>query len=143
MIFKRTKLPPRIPREVKARQPEAVPGMSPVHRKWVASLPCLLCPVPTRSDPHHLKHVHRELGGHRGGTVKNVDLWCIPLCRLHHDELHGCGNETSYLMRHGIIDGPIAALEFAERSPDEEIRKLAKEKWQWYRESPSAQRPLP
>jgi hypothetical protein len=49
----------------------------------VRRLPCCVCDAPGPSDPHHLHGV-----GYRGSGTKAPDVWCIPLCRGHHDELH-------------------------------------------------------
>jgi hypothetical protein len=49
----------------------------------VRKLPCCVCNAPPTSDPHHPHGV-----GYRGTSSKAPDLWVIPLCRGHHDELH-------------------------------------------------------
>jgi len=49
---------------------------------YVASLPCVVCQQEPAGDPHHLK------GDGFGGTTKASDLLSMPLCRVHHDELH-------------------------------------------------------
>lgn len=55
------------------------------NRKWlqfVKSQPCVCCGA-RADDPHHII-------GHGGGKMggKEHDLFTIPLCRIHHDELH-------------------------------------------------------
>lgn len=52
-------------------------------RDYVKTLPCIICG--RDSDAHH------EIGG--GTALKGPDLFCIPLCRKHHDE-RGAGVET-------------------------------------------------
>ncbi|MBN6365549.1 DUF968 domain-containing protein [Providencia rettgeri] len=50
--------------------------------KWVKSQPCCVC-CATADDAHHL------IGYGQGGTgTKAHDLFTIPLCRIHHSELH-------------------------------------------------------
>jgi len=67
----------------------------------VASLGCLICG--RESQAHHL--IHRV--GH-GVGLKASDDKTIPLCPVHHSELHANGNEQRYLEEHGI-DGPAEA----------------------------------
>lgn len=52
------------------------------YTRWVKSQPCACCGAPA-DDPHHV--IGYGLGGM--GT-KTHDLFVIPLCRSHHDELH-------------------------------------------------------
>ena len=49
----------------------------------VRTLPCVICDAPPPSDPHHPHGV-----GYKGGATKAPDIWVIPLCRAHHEELH-------------------------------------------------------
>jgi len=56
---------------------------SQVYMALVRRLPCAVCNAPGPLDPHHPHGV-----GYRGGATKSPDLWVIPLCRPHHDELH-------------------------------------------------------
>lgn len=52
------------------------------YTRWVKSQPCACCARPA-DDPHHL------IGYGQGGTgTKAHDLFVLPLCRAHHDELH-------------------------------------------------------
>ena len=50
--------------------------------RWVKTQPCVCCGKQA-DDPHHLI-------GHGNGVMgsKADDLDCIPLCRIHHNELH-------------------------------------------------------
>jgi hypothetical protein len=66
------------------------------HLKFVASRPCLVCGRKP-SDPHHLRFVQvRALGR------KVSDEFAVPLCRLHHRELHRVRNETGWWAKLGI-----------------------------------------
>lgn len=50
----------------------------------VKKLPCVVCQAPA-DDPHH----PYSMGyGFKGAGTKVPDIWTIPLCRGHHDELH-------------------------------------------------------
>jgi ERF superfamily len=61
-----------------------------VHRKHVASQPCLVCGR-TPSDPHHVKFAESWTAGR-----KVSDRFTVPLCRVHHHELHRGGNERMW-----------------------------------------------
>lgn len=52
------------------------------YTRWVKAQPCLCCGKQA-DDPHHL--IGYGLGGM---ATKAHDLFVIPLCRAHHDELH-------------------------------------------------------
>lgn len=52
------------------------------YTRWVKAQPCACCGMQA-DDPHHL------IGHGQGGMgTKAHDLWVLPLCRKHHDELH-------------------------------------------------------
>ena len=52
------------------------------YTRWVKKQQCMCCSNPA-DDPHHL------IGHGQGGMgTKAHDLFVIPLCREHHDELH-------------------------------------------------------
>lgn len=52
------------------------------YTRWVKAQPCACCGKQA-DDPHHL------IGHGQGGMgTKAHDLWVLPLCREHHDELH-------------------------------------------------------
>jgi hypothetical protein len=60
------------------------------HLDFVASLPCLVCGRQP-CDPHHLRFVQpRALGR------KASDEFTVPLCRIHHRELHRQMNEEAW-----------------------------------------------
>ncbi len=67
------------------------------HLAEVRSRGCCVCGSP-EADAHHL----RVIGEQRGLGIKNSDLFTIPLCRKHHDELHSWGDEKLFLDMHGI-----------------------------------------
>src|SRR6202000_33625 len=79
------------------------------HRKFVSSHPCLVCGR-SPADAHHLRFAQpRALGR------KVSDEYTVPLCRLHHRELHRYGDEASWWAGVGIDPLPIA-LELWRRS---------------------------
>jgi hypothetical protein len=73
------------------------------HLRFVAAQPCLVCGrIP--SDAHHLKFAEQRAMGR-----KVSDRFAVPICRLHHRELHRHGNERAWWQSHGIDPLPIAA----------------------------------
>jgi hypothetical protein len=66
------------------------------HLKYVASQPCLICGRhPTQA--HHLTFAQPRARG-----LKTSDEWTVPLCALHHRELHDRGDERAYWQGQGI-----------------------------------------
>jgi len=60
------------------------------HRKFVAKQACLVCGrVP--SDPHHLRFAQPRALGRRVS-----DEFTVPLCRMHHRELHRGADEAAW-----------------------------------------------
>jgi hypothetical protein len=79
------------------------------HCKFVASQPCIVCGR-TPSEAHHIRFAQpRALGR------KVSDEYTVPVCRLHHRELHGYGDEASWWAAVSIDPLPIA-LELWRRS---------------------------
>jgi hypothetical protein len=116
--------PPLLPESEKASDPcqpqrtergaEAVTVISkPVrdrdreHLKFVAAQPCLVCGR-TPSDPHHIKFAEQWALGR-----KVSDRFTVPICRLHHRELHRRGNERAWWKSQGIDPLVIAATLWA------------------------------
>jgi hypothetical protein len=63
---------------------------------------CLVCGrVP--SDPHHLTFTQRHALGRRVS-----DEFIVPVCRIHHRELHRSGNEAAWWRKFNIDPIPIA-----------------------------------
>jgi ERF superfamily protein len=59
------------------------------HLRFVASQPCLICGR-APSDAHHIKFAEQGAMGR-----KVSDRFTVPICRLHHRELHRRGNERA------------------------------------------------
>jgi hypothetical protein len=95
------------------------------HLKFVAAQPCLVCGR-TPSDPHHIKFAEQRALGR-----KVSDRFTVPICRLHHRELHRRGNERAWWNSQEIDPLPIAANlwatthEFASAAADVEARQRA------------------
>jgi hypothetical protein len=60
------------------------------HLKFVSAQPCLACGR-TPSDAHHLRFAQQRALGR-----KVSDEFTVPLCRLHHRELHRRGDEQKW-----------------------------------------------
>ena len=60
------------------------------HLGFVASQPCLVCGRQP-SDPHHLRFAQPRAIG-----LKVSDEFTVPLCRIHHRQLHQAGNEVAW-----------------------------------------------
>ena len=73
------------------------------HLRLVAAQPCLVCGR-TPSDPHHIKFAEQRAMGR-----KVSDRFTVPICRLHHRELHRRGNERAWWQKQGIDPLVIAA----------------------------------
>jgi ERF superfamily len=72
------------------------------HRRFVLRQACLVCGrVP--SDPHHLSFTQPRALGRRVS-----DEFIVPLCRVHHRELHRSGDEVAWWRRLNIDPLPVA-----------------------------------
>ena len=72
------------------------------HRKFVLRQPCLVCGrLP--SDPHHLTFAQPRALGYRVS-----DEFTVPVCRIHHRELHRSGDEAAWWQKLNIDPLPIA-----------------------------------
>jgi hypothetical protein len=99
---------PRPPRSEPASKEVTVIG-KPVrerdrdHLRFVAAQPCLVCGR-TPSDPHHIKFAEHRAMGRRVS-----DRFTVPMCRLHHRELHRRGNERVWWQKQAIDPLVVAA----------------------------------
>jgi ERF superfamily len=72
------------------------------HRRFVFRQPCLVCGrMP--SDPHHLTFIQPRALGRRVS-----DEFTVPVCRVHHRELHRSGDEAAWWRRLNIDPLPVA-----------------------------------
>lgn len=65
----------------------------------IRALPCLVCGG--FSVAHHMMHAEPSATGLRSG-----DQWAVPLCHLHHTELHAHGDEPLWWALQGVA--PVA-----------------------------------
>ena len=73
------------------------------HLKFVAAQSCLICGR-TPSDAHHIKFAEQRAMGR-----KVSDKFTVPICRLHHRELHRGGNERAWWQQQDIEPLAVAA----------------------------------
>ena len=86
------------------------------HRRYVLRQACLVCGrVP--SDPHHLTFTQPRALGRRVS-----DEFLVPVCRVHHRELHRSGNESAWWQRYNIDPLPVALKLWQQTRIDGEAR---------------------
>src|SRR5258706_13125301 len=73
------------------------------HLQFVASQPCLIC----GRQPSHAHHL--TFAQSRGLSMKVSDEYTVPLCVLHHDDVHRNGPEPAWWGKRGMDPKPIAA----------------------------------
>lgn len=66
------------------------------HLRRVRRFPCLICLSPA-VDAHHLTYAEPKALG-----LKVSDRYVVPLCRLHHSELHANGDERLWWDLQGV-----------------------------------------
>jgi hypothetical protein len=85
------------------------------HRKFVLRQPCLVCGrVP--SDPHHLTFTQSRALGRRVS-----DEFIVPVCRVHHRELHRSGDEAAWWRSLNIDPLPVALKLWQQSRADGEL----------------------
>jgi hypothetical protein len=72
------------------------------HRRFVLRQACLVCGR-APSDPHHLTFTQPRALGRRVS-----DEFIVPVCRVHHRELHRSGDEAAWWRRLNIDPVPVA-----------------------------------
>jgi Protein of unknown function (DUF968) len=82
------------------------------HRKFVSQQPCVVCGR-TPVDAHHLRFAQP-----RALSRKVSDEFTVPLCRLHHRELHRHGDELAWWRTFKIDPLPIALTLWHRARPD-------------------------
>jgi hypothetical protein len=86
------------------------------HCKFVASQPCIVCGRKP-AEAHHVRFAQP-----RALNRKVSDEYTVPVCRVHHRELHQYGDEVSWWAGVNIDPLPIA-LELWRRSRSAELAK--------------------
>jgi hypothetical protein len=90
------------PRPPSSRPAKTIRLRDKEHCKFVAAQPCVVCGR-TPSEAHHLRFAQpRALGR------KVSDEYTIPVCRLHHRELHRYGDEASWWAAINVDPIPVA-----------------------------------
>ena len=89
------------------------------HLRFVATQPCLVCGR-TPSDAHHLKFAERPAMGR-----KVSDKFTVPVCRIHHRDLHKRGNERSWWEGQRVDPLPIAASLWLASHADSSVTEIA------------------
>jgi hypothetical protein len=82
------------------------------HLRFVAKQACLVCGR-KHSDPHHLGFMQSRALGR-----KVSDEFAVPLCRIHHREVHRVSDEPAWWKRMGI-----EPIEVAQKLWDSRLRK--------------------
>jgi hypothetical protein len=81
------------------------------HCRFVARQPCLVCGR-SPSDPHHLRFAQPRALGRRMS-----DEFTVPLCRVHHRDLHRKGDEAAWWQAVKIDPLPLAAKLWRQTRP--------------------------
>jgi hypothetical protein len=81
------------------------------HRKFVSSQACLICGRQP-SDAHHLRSAQP-----RALSRKVSDEFTVPLCRIHHREVHRGSDEAAWWSRFGVDPYLVAATLWAQARP--------------------------
>jgi hypothetical protein len=88
------------------------------HRRFVLRQACLVCGrVP--SDPHHLTFTQPRALGRRVS-----DEFMVPVCRVHHRELHRSGDEAAWWRRLNIDPIPVALKLWRHTRADGELAPM-------------------
>jgi hypothetical protein len=84
------------------------------HQRFVVRQACLVCGrIP--SDPHHLTFTQSRALGRRVS-----DEFIVPVCRVHHRELHRSGDEVAWWRRLNIDPVPVALRLWQQTRPDDQ-----------------------
>ena len=89
------------------------------HCKFVSTRPCVICGR-TPAEAHHIRFAQP-----RALNRKVSDEYTVPVCRLHHRELHRYGDEASWWAGVNIDPLPIALdLWRSSQAAEKEVRNL-------------------
>ena len=92
------------------------------HRRFVLRQACLVCGrVP--SDPHHLTFTQPRSMGRRVS-----DEFIVPVCRVHHRELHRSGDEAAWWQKLNIDPLPVALRLWQHTRADGELTPMMQAK---------------
>jgi hypothetical protein len=88
------------------------------HCKFVATQPCVVCGR-TPAEAHHIRFAQPRARL----TARSATSTRVPVCRVHHRELHRYGDEASWWVGVNVDPLPIA-LELWQRSRSAEIKEV-------------------
>jgi hypothetical protein len=88
------------------------------HRRFVSAQACLVCGRQP-SDPHHLRSAQP-----RALSRKVSDEFTVPLCRIHHREVHRGGDEAAWWNKLGIDPYVVAGALWAQTRPVRSVAEL-------------------
>jgi hypothetical protein len=89
------------------------------HLKFVALQACLVCGRQP-SDPHHLGFTQTRALGR-----KVSDEFAVPLCRVHHREVHRSSNEAEWWKAYGLNPLPVASALWVQTRPLRSVAQRA------------------
>ena len=75
------------------------------HLEWIRTLPCLICKAGYYSHSKEVQahHLMKPYDGFRGMGLKANDRNAIPLCYMHHSQLHiKFGDEFQFFANYGL-----------------------------------------
>jgi hypothetical protein len=81
------------------------------HVKFISKQPCLVCGRQP-ADAHHLRFAQSAALGR-----KVSDEFTVPLCRVHHRELHRCGDEVEWWSKCAVDPLAMASMLWAQTHP--------------------------
>jgi hypothetical protein len=90
------------------------------HLRFVAKQACLVCGR-KHCDPHHLSFMQPRAMGR-----KVSDEYVVPLCRIHHREVHRASDEPGWWIRVGVDPVQVARKLWATRLDESSLRDSAR-----------------
>jgi hypothetical protein len=98
----------------------ALPQRDPRYLEYVRSLPCSVSRCRHTADPHHAKKDWFPVS-EGGMSLKGSDYCAIPLCRIHHTEIHARGvewfeNRYALIVDRQIVAGLVGFVQQLQRS---------------------------
>lgn len=84
------------------------------HRKYIGTLPCLLCPDDTGTECAHIRYADPAVAKRFTGLgEKSDDRFTVPLCNSHHRLQHTHGNEREFWQSRGVDPVKVALALFS------------------------------
>jgi DNA recombination protein Rad52 len=105
------------------------------HLRFVASQPCLICGR-SPSHAHHLRYAQSH-----GLALKVSDEFTVPLCSIHHHQIHATGKEREWWKEHNV-DPLVVASRLWQRSRERYTAKPEPASPEIGFDSPEASQPM-